>query len=156
MNSLDDIIDWYRTIETLIKTAENGGMEIYDLSVNPPQVFDKTKKKIDEITVVYLWSAFEPLVYRHLESISDKIIISQPSDFYKRIIEYRTKEIDRWRMTEIIELYRSFIPVSIIEQTKKIYNYRNWVAHGKSEKENILLTPSYVHSVLVEFVEYLK
>jgi hypothetical protein len=50
-----------------------------------------------------------------------------------RIVELTTDSIESCTMTDLLSTLRNIVDSNILEQIKQVYEYRNWVAHGKNQ-----------------------
>jgi hypothetical protein len=117
-------------------------------------------KPIDDLAIVVLFSVFESQVRDYLvermkpekEALTDPLLKSAAEDavqgveegsFYRRVL-FPLKEQGR-------------VPPELVTQVDQVRDYRNWVAHGRREREaeRNLVTPRMAYERLKEFLAML-
>jgi hypothetical protein len=70
-----------------------------------------------------------------------------------RLAELTGDSIERWTMTDLLSILRNIVDSTILGQIKQIYEYRNWVAHGKNQNKMpaIKASPRFTFNLLTRF-----
>lgn len=69
------------------------------------------------------------------------------------------KEIERWSISEIIDLFDFAVDGNLRGKLKQILEYRNWIAHGKNPNAlpSIRKTePKTTYDTILEFIKKIK
>jgi hypothetical protein len=92
---------------------------------------DTAQDDLDDLMILALYSYFEKSLrefviqkFSTYNSTLDSQIISKMQALSKR-------EIDRWKMTALIDLFNPVLDPRKLGNIKQINDYRNWIAHGK-------------------------
>jgi hypothetical protein len=123
-------------------------------------IIEESKKEIDALLVLALWAAFERFLRDYLQhkgkALQQHII---PADLADEMYLHFHREVEFWRPEDILE----FLKLSLLKpqphlagEAKNIYNYRNWVAHGKSPQRKVSsVTPAAAYATLEKIVDIL-
>jgi len=92
--------------------------------------------------VFTLWAAFERFLRDYLQYKYKEAILQQmtPPDFANVMYNHINKEVEYWRPEDLLDaLHESLLKndPQLAGNAKAIYNYRNWIAHGKNAKKNV-------------------
>ncbi|MCP4701684.1 MAG: hypothetical protein GY862_33225 [Gammaproteobacteria bacterium] len=108
---------------------------------NTGKLLDIAMIEADNLFVIALWATFERFLREYLQSktVVLKTHVS-PSDLGDAVYGYCHKEIEYWRPDDILDfLQKAVLKAGGIEQLKgkaiQIYNYRNYLAHGKNRQQ---------------------
>jgi hypothetical protein len=71
-----------------------------------------------------------------------------------RLAELTSESIERWTMTDLLSTLRNIVDDNILSQVKQVYEYRNWVAHGKNQHKvpAIKASPRFTFNLITRFV----
>ncbi len=116
-----------------------------------------TEEELDDIMVLSLFASFE----RELRVFIQKIIegnISKKTRTIERITSLTTNSIERWTINDMVEAFSDIVDGELRGRVKQIYEYRNWIAHGKNPNRlpSARTDPKTVHISLVNFVVQAK
>jgi len=116
--------------------------------------------EVDTLFVLALWAAFERFLRDYLQYKGQALQQHlTPTDLADEMYSHFHKEVEFWRPEEILEfLKRSLLKTQphLAGEAKNIYNYRNWVAHGKNAQKTMSpLTPRVAYATLTTIVEIL-
>jgi hypothetical protein len=66
--------------------------------------------------------------------------------------------IERWTVTDIIDILKDVVPDELRGRAKQIYEYRNWVAHGRNKNHlpSSRTDPKTAYAVLSDFIDMAK
>lgn len=73
--------------------------------------------------------------------------------YSKSVLKYALKNSDRWHFKDILDIFKSILSNELVGSVKQVYDYRNWVAHGKKETTSITkIDPEVAYDRLNEFL----
>ena len=112
-----------------------------------------TEEELDGIMVLSLFASFE----RELRVFIQNIIecnTNKRTKTIERITSLTTDSIERWTINDMVEAFSDIVDEELRGKVKQIYEYRNWVAHGKSPNRlpSARTDPKTVHISLVDFI----
>ena len=150
---LDKIMEWYEInldCQRVMKKIIRKNPEIIPLqSVLVTKGVKETNElletsiiELNDLTIVSLVSIFEQTL---LELLKHFIYSQMDSndEITERISKYTIQQAERGRFIEIIDLFKPLVDAKLIGMVKQVYEYRNWVAHGKNADK----TPSRIDPV---------
>lgn len=116
-----------------------------------------TEEELDDIMVLSLFASFERELRIFIQGIIDAYT-SKPTMTIEKIMFLATNSIERWAVNDMIEVFSDVIDVNLRGQVKQIYEYRNWVAHGKSPNRlpSAITDPKTVQISLINFITQVK
>jgi len=91
------------------------------------------QRRLDDATVVNLWALFERSLIEHVTA-SWPDGIDRPETFVVRLQEKAAREIERWRVEELLDLYKGWVGSETLGAVKQVKSYRDWVAHRNPRK----------------------
>ena len=110
--------------------------------------------------MIALWAMFERFLRDYLqykgEALRQHIT---PADLGDGMYLYFHKEVEFWRPEDILD----FLKMSLLKpqphlasEAQQVYNYRNWLAHGKSPQKNVSsVSPTNAYATLEKIVNIL-
>jgi hypothetical protein len=109
--------------------------------------------ELDDIMVLSLFATFERELRLSMQNIIDSSV-KKTNSFMLRIVDLTSNSIERWAIKDIVDTFENVVTNTIRSQVKQIYDYRNWVAHGRNiDKMPAIRTDSKtVFIVLTEFM----
>ncbi len=164
MNPLEPVKKWYEVVngnQRLIKMFLKKHPGLFPIesvlssktSDEARDILDKAKIELDDLTIVSLYSIFESKILSQISSIISTIATGPSTEFVKSIAKYTAKNSERWLINDILDLYKSKVNPDLVGNVKQIYNYRNWVAHGKKTGKPLALDPITVYERLFDFLD---
>jgi hypothetical protein len=110
---------------------------------------EKMQGRLDEITVMVLWSAFERWLIDHVTRVSTELPAVSPETFAVRLRDKIGAEVEFWRFDSILDLLKGWIDSGDVGRAKQIKAYRDWIAHRNPLKRAPAITdPATVRNVL--------
>jgi hypothetical protein len=82
-----------------------------------------------------------------------------PDVLGERMEDLAKKEIERWRVSEIIDIFDFAVDGKTRGRMKQILEYRNWIAHGKNPNElpsAKTTEPKTTYDTIIEFITKIK
>lgn len=112
-------------------------------------------KELDDIMILSLFASFE----RELRISIQKILEMNTNKINSTVAKLSALTLDsieRWTVKDMIDALKDVVPDNTRSMVKQIYEYRNWVAHGRNpEKQPAIETePKTTYLRLIEFVSY--
>lgn len=105
-------------------------------------MIQQARIELVDLTIVSLISAFENIIFNHDKSL-----------FKKGTGQEKEKNI-----RSAIAHFQSEVPQKVFEDTLRLCDYRDWVAHGKrwDNPENVQTDPATAYQVLAKFLTKAK
>lgn len=103
--------------------------------------------------VLSIFASFE----RELRSSIQDVVVANMSIINKtveRINVAAVENIERWTVTDIIDILKDVVSDELRGRAKQIYEYRNWVAHGRNKDQlpSSRTDPKTAYAVLSDFI----
>jgi hypothetical protein len=117
----------------------------------------KAENELDDIMVLSIFASFE----RELRASIQDVVVANMSVINKtveRINLATVDSIERWTVTDIIDILKDVVPDELRGRAKQIYEYRNWVAHGRNKNHlpSSRTDPKTAYAVLSDFIDMAK
>jgi hypothetical protein len=116
-------------------------------------------KEFADLIVLGLFASFERQLRDEILDKSSKLQEIIPRELGERMTTLAQREIERWRIGEIIDLFNFAVDGEVRGKLKQILQYRNWIAHGKNPNDlpSVRSTdPKTTYETIQEFVSQLK
>ncbi|MFZ4617854.1 MAG: hypothetical protein ACOYM2_16855 [Rectinemataceae bacterium] len=113
----------------------------------------EVESELDDIMVLSLFAAFERELRLFIQDILDGNLSKKNSTV--AFLGGLTREsIERWTVADMIDAMKDVVDESTRGKAKQIYEYRNWVAHGKNKSKlpSIRTDPKTVQALLLSFM----
>jgi hypothetical protein len=109
--------------------------------------------EFDDIMVLALFAAFERELRISIQNILNATLRTQDLTVL-RLVELTSESIERCAITDMLFALRAVVDDKIRGQVKQVYDYRNWVAHGKNQNRvpAINASPRLTFKLLSEFI----
>lgn len=169
-NIINDVFSVYEILKDSIKvtrrsinsnSSNSNSLKIYNQTLFLGEKrelilekIDNVETELDDIMILSLFASFE----RELR-ISIQIIIDNNTNKINslliRTLSLVKDSIERWTVPDMIDSFKDVVSSDIRNKTKQIYEYRNWVAHGKNQTKlpSIRTDPKTVKITLCDFIE---
>ncbi len=92
---------------------------------------DSAQADLDDLMILALYSYFEKSLREFVIQKFSTYNSTLDSQIVENMNELSKKEIDRWKMNELIDLFNPVLDPRKLGDIKQINKYRNWIAHGK-------------------------
>ena len=127
----------------------------YTSSKKAEELIGQIRLTTNDYVILSLWVVFERRLFEYVQ----KEIQSFPSKnvFSTKVQEKLENNIETWRLTDVLDIFKAIVDSSLIGRAKQIKKYRDWVAHKNPNKgmpENI--TPQYAYNTLSNILESLE
>jgi hypothetical protein len=159
--------DSFRIAKRAIKTDEPKArqrlLQRTDLetktTIDAEHLIRESENESDALFVLALWATFERFLRDYLQHKGQALLNVTPSDLAGEMYLYFHKEVEFWQPDEIL----NFLKLSLLKHktqlaghAKVVYNYRNWIAHGKGSAKTVSpVTPHKAYETLAEIVNIL-
>lgn len=165
MNPLRETLDWY--LETVDSYGAAEALTVSGIAYEPYKTKSTNEirgnlieawRVLDDLAVVALTAVFEAYVLQEVKKLIESNTRVNPAQdmFFASLITYtanRSTERARFK-DEIIKLFRSKVPKDIIDEVRRIIEYRHWIAHGRAwARPKKQAEPVFTFKVLTEFLK---
>lgn len=165
---VNDVFSVYEVLKDSIKvTRRSINKNLYDLH-NRTLFFGEQKEEVlqrmtsveaelDDIMIVSLFASFERELRISIQTIIDNNT-NKINQTLTRLVLLTTESIERWTVNDMINALEDVVDTEIRGKTKQIYEYRNWVAHGRNRNKlpSIQTDPKTVQITLNDFMVQAK
>jgi len=86
---------------------------------------------LDDLMILALYSFFEKSLREFVILKFSTYNSTLNSQIVQNMNELSKREIDRWKMSELIDIFNPVLDPRKLGNIKQINEYRNWIAHGK-------------------------
>ena len=162
--SLQTVFETYEVIKDTIRvTARSIHQETHALHSRTVFVAERkddaverlrdVSDEFDEVMVLSLVASFE----RELRDALKEAVgsnLHRPNSTIERLYGATVESIDRWTVPDMLDLFVDVVPGTLRGQIKQLYEYRNWVAHGKNPQKlpSAKADPKTAYRTLQSFV----
>ena len=113
---------------------------------------DQCKELLERVAVVLAWAYFESAIKHHFKNHTETLPDTQSNRFDKLIVKTGLRKADHWKIVDILDSYKGKVEAKIVGNCKKVYAYRNWVAHDLSVRPDIV-SPAKAVELLGKFLD---
>jgi hypothetical protein len=120
---------------------------------------ESANKELADLIVLALFASFERQLRTEILNKSSKLQEVVPTALGERLEILAKREIERWRISEIIDLFDFAVNGDVRGRMKQIVEYRNWVAHGKNPDNppsSRTTEPKTTYDTIVDFINQIK
>jgi hypothetical protein len=109
--------------------------------------------EFNDVMVLALFAAFERELRISIQNILSVNLHTQ-NQTVLRLAELSNESIERWTLTDMLFTLCDIVDSGTRGQVKQVYEYRNWVAHGKNQHKvpAINASPRFVFGLLDRFI----
>lgn len=112
------------------------------------------RSRLEESTVVALWTAFERYVVDWVEAGSHRITSITPPSLASRLVLGLRPPVERWPFDDVLDLFKPWIDTALLGHAKQVKDYRDWVAHRNPKRARPATTdPATARSVLGDVID---
>lgn len=165
MSELDDILYKYRVFRDSQAIVRECLAQESDL-LTGTVFFSRTKKEstkalnklgetIELLAVLDIVAHFESRLSQYIEDTIrsyDKTTLPS-SEFASKLQQYIQDNAEKWRFDDKLELFKNEIDQNILTEIKKLYNFRNWIAHGQRTKKSSNYTLEQAKEAIEKFLQ---
>jgi hypothetical protein len=110
------------------------------------------ERTLDDATVINLWVVFERFLIEHvMASWPDRA--GGPTSFTIRVREKAERAVERWRLEDLLDLYKGWVDSNALGTAKQVKSYRDWIAHRNPRKApSAVIAPDAAYRTLMTIV----
>jgi hypothetical protein len=158
--------DSFRIARRALKTQHPSRQRLLQRTVLDTQTLSEAERLINQniqeakgLYVLTLWATFERFLRDYLQHKGAILQQLAPPDLAQVMYRHFEEEVEFWRPDEILDFLRESLlkPYPhLAGEAKIIYNYRNWIAHGKNPRKNVQsVFPESAYTTLESIVNIL-
>jgi hypothetical protein len=95
--------------------------------------FEDAEAELQDVMIVSMFASFE----RELRTAIQAAFLTNTQsskDTMLRLVNLTCDSIERWTVKDIIDAFSNEVDDELRGHVKQIYEYRNWIAHGRNPK----------------------
>jgi hypothetical protein len=120
-------------------------------------VVEDAKKQSAELAILALFATFERYVIDYLQTANRLLSVGHPKQYSTRLAEKFANEVEYWRFSEVLDLFKGEIDSSLIGQVKQVKQYRDWIAHRNPRARlSAAFEPEAAFDILAEMIEQIR
>ncbi|MCK4814596.1 hypothetical protein KA005_02405 [bacterium] len=109
----------------------------------------KSRSESDNFIIMSLWASFERTIISYLQEKGRKILEAQPISFSQVLYNKFEKEVEYWRIEDVLNLFKQNIDSRLIGDAKNIKRHRDWIAHRNPNRRSPgKVTPIFAYRIL--------
>ncbi len=118
---------------------------------------DEARQSAEDLAIVALWAWFERYLIEYAQIRAGTVATATPTPFAEELSAKVEREIERWRLDDVLDLFKSLVEAGQIGIAKQIKDYRDWVAHRNPERLPPAQTePRTAYSVLAAIIDAIE
>jgi hypothetical protein len=118
------------------------------------RVISQSKDDAGDFVILSLWAVFERILVQCLRMESRLMLRNPAADFNSILHDRLSADIEYWKATDMLDLFRPLVNEELIMQAKQIKKYRDWIAHkNPSKPAPTNVVPQTAYKILSLFVE---
>lgn len=115
------------------------------------------QEKMADFAVLSLWVLFERAIIEYLQKKSTHLGDHDPKDLCLTLSQSVSSDLERWRIDDVLDIFKSVLDSNLIGKIKQIKRYRDWVAHRNPRKaQPAKTTPEEAFRYLNAFLKELE
>lgn len=146
------------------RAIQRGSIELLDGTTFIGQSKEEARKWIDDarqgaedLAIVGLWAWFERYLIEYAQTRAGKVATASPVAFAEELSAKVGREIEHWRLDDVLDLFKSLVHPAEIGIAKQIKDYRDWIAHRNPTRTQPAQTePRTANSVLAAIIEAIE
>jgi hypothetical protein len=167
-NPLDPIYQAFSVanncIDVVANMITNRHKEVIDSIASWPSraddlniVVENAKRQTAELAILALFATFERYVIDYLQTANRLLSVGHPKQYSTRLAEKFANEVEYWRFSEVLDLFKGEIDSSLIGQVKQVKQYRDWIAHRNPRARlSAAFEPEAAFDILAEMIEQIR
>jgi len=119
--------------------------------------FESAERQVADLTILALFATFERFVIQHLQAANRLLAEGHPQHYSCRLAEKFANEVEYWRFTEVLDLFKGEVDDALIGQVKQIKRYRDWIAHRNPNRRiSVQPMPKAAFDILTKTIEQIQ
>ena len=120
-------------------------------------LIEETIATIDDLALVGMWAFFEREVIEYVQDRTAALQAADPQEFARPLHDKVRAEIERWRLDDLLDLFKGLVDPNQVGRAKQIKNYRDWVSHRNPNRlPSTQMEPKDAYAVLLEIISELE
>ena len=108
----------------------------------------------EDLAIVALWAWFERYLIEYAQARAGAVATARPVLFAEQLSAKIGRDIEHWRLDDLLDLFKSLVEVDKIGAAKQIKDYRDWIAHRNPKRLPPAQTePRTAYSVLAAIID---
>ncbi|MGO9264660.1 MAG: hypothetical protein ACLQBA_07185 [Candidatus Binataceae bacterium] len=104
-----------------------------------------------------LWAWFERHLIEYAKLRAGVVETTNPLAFAQELKSKVTKEIEHWRIDELLDVFKSIVEGKQIGIAKQVKDYRDWIAHRNPNRLPPAQTdPTAAYSLLATIIDAIE
>ena len=126
---------------------------LYEQKGKMLEKLSESEEELEHIMILSLFASFERELRVSIQNIIDNNV-NKCNSTVDKLATLAKSSIERWSVQDMVEAFSDVVDLSLRSTIKQIYEYRNWVAHGKNPNKlpAIRTDPKTVLISLVDFI----
>ncbi len=126
---------------------------LYEQKDKMLEKLSESEEELEHIMILSLFASFERELRVSIQNIIDNNV-NKCNSTVDKLATLAKSSIERWTVQDMVEAFSDVVDLSLRSRIKQIYEYRNWVAHGKNPNKRpaIQTDPKTVLISLVDFI----
>ncbi len=119
------------------------------------ETIDQSRRELDNLVIISLWAKFERDIVEYVQNAANTIGNVPPVSIAKPLSLRVAIEIERWRINDVLDLFKQIVDSKLLDQTRNIKGFRDWIAHkNPANKGHVhIVGPGYGYKVLSTVLE---
>lgn len=120
------------------------------------EAIDTSRRELDKLVIIALWARFEREIIEYVQNVADTIGNSQSVLFSNALRSKMKSEIERWRIDDILDLFKVLVNSELLGQIRQIKNFRDWIVHQNpaNEPRGRGVEAAYGYRILTQVLEF--
>lgn len=118
---------------------------------------DDARQGAEDLAIVALWAWFERYLVEYAQTRAAAVAAASPVSFSGALSAKIGRELEYWRMDDVLDVFKSLVEASQIGIAKQIKDYRDWIAHRNPNHLPPAQTePRTAYSVLAAIIDAIE
>ena len=142
-----------RSIDREIYTLHNRTIFLGEKKDDVADRLSAVESDLDDIMILSLFASFERELRVFIQDIVSRST-NKNTRTVERITDLATDAIERWTIADMVDAFSDVVDIKLRGRVNQIYEYRNWVAHGKNQNKlpSARTDPKSVQITLIDFI----
>lgn len=123
---------------------------------NPREHLNQSLREIEDLFVVNLWASFERTLRDYFQAKGELLKTVMPVELGAELYAHFESQVERWKPEDMLKIIKkslfagSTTNQQLVGHADQIYEYRNWIAHGRNPNKppSATVTPNAAYNTL--------